>query len=90
MTNQIKDLSNFSDMELLNELEKRGHYIEDTPSVIDVEVAMSYHKIGYNELTFNQKNEILMTAVKKSKISKTDVFDEMSIELENWISYIKN
>jgi len=32
MKNQIKDLSNFSDMELLNELEKRGHYVEDTPS----------------------------------------------------------
>jgi len=90
MTNQIKDLSNFSDMELLNELEKRGHYIEDTPSVIDVEVAMSYYKIGYNELTFNEKHEILMTSVKKSKLSKTSVFDQMSIELENWISYIKN
>jgi hypothetical protein len=90
MKNQIKDLSNFSDMELLNELEKRGHYVEDTPSVIDVEVAMSLCGIGYNELKFNEKHEILMTAVKKSKLSKTNVFDQMSIELENWIAYIKN
>ena len=90
MTNQIKDFSNFSDMELLNELEKRGHYIEDTPSVIDVEVAMSYHGIGYNELKFNEKHEILMTAVKQSKLSKTEVYEQIIIEVENWISYIKN
>jgi hypothetical protein len=90
MTNQIKDLSNFSDMELLHELEKRGHYIEDTPSIIDVEVAMNLRGIGYNELKFNEKHEILMTAVKQSKLSKTEVWDQIIIELENWISYIKN
>jgi len=90
MKNQIKDLSNFSDMELLHELEKRGHFVEDTPSVIDVEVAMSLCGIGYNELKINEKHEILMTAVKKSKLSKTEVYEQIIIEVENWISYIKN
>lgn len=85
MKNQNKELSNFSDLDLIHELEKRGHYLEESPSVIDVEIQMSDHGIPCDELNFEEKHKILMDAVRRSK---TDVYQQINKQILTWIPYI--